>query len=134
MASRQARTVAALVELLQALPDEDLEEVLARLGIEDEKRGQAVGKPPGRCYACGQPWFQHKRLADRPEDGHPWDSGHRETTPSPGLHRPSGDASKDYRLCKVCHYPWPCPTFEALAQEAAPEGDAWDPAQERGNR
>lgn len=59
MASREARQTAALVDLLQALPDAQLEAVLDGLGIPPARR-EAAGRKPDtrRCTICGSAWYR----------------------------------------------------------------------------
>lgn len=59
VASREARQTAALVALLQALPDEQLDAILDGLGIHPARR-EAVGRKPDtrRCTTCGLGWYK----------------------------------------------------------------------------
>jgi hypothetical protein len=59
MASREARQTAALVDLLQALPEAQLEAVLDGLGIHPARR-EAAGRKPDtrRCTVCGLGWYR----------------------------------------------------------------------------
>lgn len=59
MATREARQTAALVDLLQALPEAQLEAVLDGLGIHPARR-EAAGRKPDtrRCAVCGLGWYR----------------------------------------------------------------------------
>lgn len=75
MATREQRQTAALVDLLQALPDAQLEAVLDGLGIHPARR-EAAGRKPDtrRCTICGNGWYRCTTV---------WGSDH-EFTPTPG--------------------------------------------------
>lgn len=75
MQSRDARQDLALVQLLQALPDDRLARVLTGLGLEPEKVEAAVHKPdPRRCTVCGLAFVRCRALDEKSpaEDRHPW--------------------------------------------------------------
>lgn len=72
MVNRKQATVKALLDLLQALPDDMLAEVLAGLGVEPDKRPERA-RDDRRCRICGGRWPRHEALASRPDDGHPWE-------------------------------------------------------------
>lgn len=72
MVTRLQAQTAALVDLLQALPVEQLQAVLDGIGVRQEDRPQAY-KDDRRCRICGFGWVRHKALADHPNDGHPWE-------------------------------------------------------------
>jgi len=69
--TRQQAQTAALVTLLQALPEQQLVAVLDGLGIAQERRPEHY-KDDRRCLTCGFGWVRHKALADHPDDGHDW--------------------------------------------------------------
>lgn len=59
MATKEQRQTAALVDLLQALPEAQLDAVLDGLGIHPSRRTAAGRKPDTRrCAICGQGWYR----------------------------------------------------------------------------
>ena len=58
MATKEQRQTAALVDLLQALPEAQLDAVLDGLGIAPARR-EALGRKPDtrRCSTCGLGWY-----------------------------------------------------------------------------
>lgn len=66
--SRDARQDRAILALLQALPTDRLEGILAELGIEPERRERATD--PRRCDVCGK-GYRACRSAD-PLNDHEW--------------------------------------------------------------
>lgn len=79
MSDRRRKTVNAAVALLEALPEEWLSDVLARLG----GRGvlaipEQTVKPDRRCGICGL--FYPHHMARQHIDEHPWEEPRRKGT------------------------------------------------------